>query len=321
MRLLASIVCVLLATGYAVAQEAYPDRPVRMIVGWAPGGGADLAARVIARKLSTKWGQQVFVDNRPGATGLVGDSAVARAASDGYTLLMAINAEVTSNPYLQPDIPKYFENDLVPVMLAYSSPMAITVDSKGNINSLADLVTLAKEKPGALNYATPGTGSIPHLAGALFFDRAGIKLTQIPYRGGAPAVTSVIAGETNLAIVTTSTVNPFEKSGRLKVLAITSSSRLASDPSWPTISELGYPGYEVNLWSGLFVRKETPEAIVAKLEQDFRAVIADPEVVKQFEGLGAEPSKLSLRQFKEMIANEIANNKRIIESTKMQAAK
>jgi tripartite-type tricarboxylate transporter receptor subunit TctC len=320
-RFLVSIVCVLLAVGSAVAQEAYPDRPVRIVVGWAPGGGVDLAARVIARKLSAKWGQQVFVDNRTGATGLVGDSAVARAAPDGYTLLIAVNAEVTSNPYLQPDIPKYFENDLVPVILAYSNPMAVAVNAKGDINSLADLVTRAKEKPGVLNYATPGTGSIPHLAGALFFDMAGIKLTQIPYRGGAPAATSTAAGDTNVAIVTTSTVNPFEKSGRLKVLAITSSSRIASEPSWPTIAELGYPGYEVNLWSGLFVRKETPAAIVAKLEQDFRAVIADPEVIKQFEGLGAEPSKLSLAQFKSMIAKEIASYKRIIESTKMQIAK
>jgi tripartite-type tricarboxylate transporter receptor subunit TctC len=321
MRFLTSIVFTVLAlVGQAAAQETYPNKPVRIIVGWAPGGGADLAARVIAQKLSTKWGQQVFVDNRSGATGLLGDGAVARAAPDGYTLLMAINAEVTSNPYLQPNIPKYFDDDLVPVMLAYSNPMAITVDAKGGINSLDDLVKLAKDRPGMITYATPGTGSIPHLAGELFFDLAGIKLTQVPYRGGSPAAVSVVAGETNTAIVTTSTVNPFEKSGRLKVLAITSAKRLVSDPSWPTIAELGYPGYEVNLWSGLFVRKETPTTIVAKLERDFRAVVADPEVAKQFENLGAEPGNISLAQFKEMIAKEIAVNKRIIELTKMQVA-
>ena len=320
MRFLVAAFVALFGSGHAVAQETYPHKPVRIIVGWAPGGGADLAARVIAQKLSTKWGQQVFVDNRAGATGLVGDGAAARAAADGYTLLMAINAEVTSNPYFQPNVPKYFEDDLTPVMLAYTNPMAITVDAKGDIASLADLVKLAKAKPGILTYATPGTGSIPHLAGALFFDMAGIKLTQIPYKGGSPAAVSVVAGETNTAIVTTSTVNPFEKSGQLKVLAITSARRLESDPSWPTIAELGYPGYEVNLWSGLFVRKGTPDAIVEKLERDFKAVVADPDVSKQFEGLGAEPGNISLAQFKDMIAKEIANNKRIIESTKMQVA-
>jgi tripartite-type tricarboxylate transporter receptor subunit TctC len=320
MRFLTSIVCVLLTLGHAAAQESYPNRPVRIVVGWAPGGGVDIAARVIAQKLSTKWGQQVFVDNRPGATGLVADGMVARADPDGYNLLVAVNAEVTSNPYLHTDIPKHFENDLVPVILAYSNPVAIVVDAKSNINSLADLVKLAKEKPDVLNYATPGAGSIPHLAGALFFDMAGIKLTQIPYRGGAPAATSVAAGDTNVAIVTTSTVDPFEKSGRLKVLAITSANRLASNPSWPTVAELGYPGYEVNLWSGIFVRKGTPDAIVARIERDVRAIIDEPEVVRQFEGMGAESSKLSLAQFKDLIAKEIANNKRLIEATKMQVA-
>jgi tripartite-type tricarboxylate transporter receptor subunit TctC len=320
MRFLILIAFAMLSLGHAAAQEPYPNKPVRIIVGWAPGGGADIAARVIAQKLTTKWGQQVIVDNRPGATGLVGDSAVARAAPDGYTLLMAINAEVTSNPYLQPNIPKYFEDDLVPVMLAYSSPVVFAVGAKSNINSLADLVKLAKEQPGALNYSTPGVGSIPHLAGALFFDMAGVKLTQIPYRGGAPAALSVVAGETQVAVVTTSTVGPLQESGQLKVLAVTSAKRLESNPSWPTVAELGYSGYEVNLWQGLFVRKDTPAAIITKLEQDFRAAIADPEVVKQFQTLAVEPGQLSLAQFKEMIAKETANNKRIIESTKMQAA-
>jgi tripartite-type tricarboxylate transporter receptor subunit TctC len=317
MRLFWAFVVSLCLIGSAQALD-YPNKPVRMMVGWAPGGVADVAARIVANKLTEKWGQQVIVENRSGASGMIADGVAARAKPDGYTLMLATSPEVTTTPFIQTSAPKYFVNDFVPVVLVSINPMALVATANGPYKSVSALVAAAKAKPGDIPYSSSGVGSAPHLAGEVFQEATGTKLRHIPYKGGSPAAVAVASGEVPIGFVAVPGAVPLVKSGRMVVLGLTTAQRIASEPNWPTLAEAGVPNFDYTVWTGLFVQKGVPAEIVRKLDTDFRAVLAQPDVKKQFDALGAIAGNEPLAAFVARIKRDSSANEKIVNKAHLQ---
>lgn len=296
----------LLATG--AAAQTFPDRPVRLIVPFAAGGVTDLAARVVGQQLSTKWGQQVVVENRPGAGGLIGVEAAIRSEPNGYTILMATNGEVVIHPALSSK-PRFnpFE-DLAPIAMVTSTPFVWTANNGAGINALGELVSAAKAKPGQLAYSSAGVGSSNHLATEQFAVAAGIKLQHIPYRGGAPAATAITSGEVPIGVVALSAAKSVADSGRVKLLAVTSKNRLKLLPDVPTVAETGVlKDFESSIWTGLFAPKGTPAPIVAKIQADVIEAMKSASAVERLEAVGAEAVGLPGAEMASRIKAEIAD--------------
>jgi tripartite-type tricarboxylate transporter receptor subunit TctC len=318
MRLFWAVMAALCFVGSAHALD-YPTKPVRIMVGWAPGGIADVAARIVAHKLSVKWRQQVLVENRAGASGMIANGTAARAAPDGYTLMLATSPEVTTTPFIQKGVPKYFVDNFIPVALVSVNPMALVATANGPYKSVKDLVAAAKEKPGEISYSSAGLGSAPHLAAEIFVEATGIKLQHVPYKGGSPAAVAVASGEVPIGFVAMAGAVPLVQSGRMQVLGLTTAQRVASQPSWPTLSEAGVPNFDYTVWTGLFVQKEVPADIVRKLNADFEAVLAEPDVIKQFEVLGAIAGNEPLAAFVERIKRDTSANEAIVNKANIRA--
>jgi tripartite-type tricarboxylate transporter receptor subunit TctC len=307
--LLLALVCF----GGPVRALDYPTKPVRIIVGWAPGGIADVAARIVAHKLTEKWGQQVIVENRAGATGMIGAGVAARAPANGYTLMLAASPEVTTTPFIQKDAPRYFVDDFKPVVLVSINPMALVANADGPYQSVQALIDAAKKKPGVIPYSSSGVGSAPHLAGVLFEEATGIKLQHVPYKGGGPAAVAVGTGEVPVGFVAVPGAVPLVQAGRMKVLGLTTAHRIPSKPDWPTLAEAGVPNFDYTVWTGLFVQKGVPDAIVKKLNADFTAVLAQPDVIKQLDALGAIAANEPLAAFVERIKRDTRVNEAIVQ--------
>jgi len=261
-----------------------------MIVGFAAGGGTDTTARPIAQKLSELFGQQVFVDNRPGAAGNIATDIAAKATPDGYTILMGTVAALSINPSLYANLPFDPERDLAPVTQAVDSTNILSLHASVPANSVKELIELAKSK--SLNYGSSGVGGTGHLAGELFNLMTGVKLVHVPYKGGAPAMVDLVAGRVELVFATAASAVPHIKAGRIKGIAVTTGKRSALMPELPTIAEAGLPGYEANNWYGLMVPANTPRAIINRLNAETVKVLNMPDV-KTFlfnQGLDAAPS-------------------------------
>ncbi len=280
------------APGDAQAAETYPSRPIRLIVGFAPGGANDLVARAVATRLGPRLGQQVVVENRAGAGGNIATELVAKSAPDGYTLLLASVASFAMSPALIGKVPFDPINDFAPVTQAALVTSLLSVHPSLPAQSLKQFVALAKRTPGRINYATPGAGSIAHLAAELFWKTAGVKLIQVPYKGGNPAVADVMAGHVESIFSLISTQTPHVRAGRIRALAVSSAKRSAALPDVPSIAESGYPGFEASGWLGLVFPAKTPRAIVDRIHKESVAVLNLREVQSQLENLGldAEPS-------------------------------
>ncbi|HEY7656462.1 MAG TPA: tripartite tricarboxylate transporter substrate binding protein [Burkholderiales bacterium] len=286
------IVLALFAQAQAWSAESYPARPIRLLVGFAPGGANDLVARGVATRLSPRIGQQVIVENRAGAGGNIATELAARAAPDGYTMLLASVASFAMSPALLGKVPFDPINDFAPVTRAVVVTAILSVHPTVPARSLKQFVTLAKRQPGAINCATPGAGSIAHLAFERFWKTAGIRLNQVPYKGGGPAVADAIAGHVDSIAGLISTQTPHVRAGRLRALAVTSAKRSAALPEVPTIAESGYPGFESSGWLGFAFPARTPTAIVDRMHREIVAVLNLREVQQQLESLGldAEPN-------------------------------
>ncbi len=272
----------------ALAQAAaYPSRPIRLIVPFAPGGGLEITARSIAQKLTEKRGASIVIDNRPGAATIVGSEIAAKASPDGYTLLM-ITTTFAINPSLYGKLPYDPVRDFAPVTQINSVPNILVVNPSLAAQSVRELIALAKAQPGRLNYASAGSGTSPHLAAELFRTMAGIELTHIPYKGIPPAVTDVIAGRVTMLMTTTISAAPHVKSGRLRALAVTSPQRLAAMPDVPAIAET-VPGYEADAFQGMVAPAGVPKEIVRQLAGDIAAIIRLPEVRERISADGAAP--------------------------------
>jgi len=308
---MAAVAAMLYAATSALAQTSsagsgatYPAKPIRVIVGFPPGSGADITARVIGAKAGEALAQQVIVDNRPGAASNIAAELSAKAPPDGYTLFIGTVAN-TINATLYPKLPFDFARDFAPVALTTAAPNVLVVHPSVPAKSVKELVALAKGRPGQLNFASSGTGTAPHLSGELFKALAGVNLVHIPYKGSPPAVTDLMAGEVALMFSPSSTVLPHVKSGRLRALAVTTASRLPSLPDLPTVAESGLKGYETITWFGFVAPAKTPQAIVARLNAEIVKVLALPEVRSPFAIQGIEVIGGTPEQFASYIRAEI----------------
>jgi tripartite-type tricarboxylate transporter receptor subunit TctC len=283
--------------------QPYPNRPVRMIVPDAPGGSPDQLGRLVAQKLSEELGQPVFVDNKPGAAGVLATEAGAKSAPDGYTVTMVTTAIYAILPYLNKNLPYDAVKDFIPVSRLASSSNVLVVNASLPVKSVADLVQLAKSEPGVLNYASAGVGSPAHLAGEMLNLLAGIKLVHIPYKGSAPALMDVIGGTAQMMITSPLSASAHMKSGRVRALATTGKERNPALPDLPTIGET-IPGYEISQSWGLAVPAGTPPAIVARLSEAIQKVMHDPDTVHRVEVTGLVAAGDSPTAFASFIAQE-----------------
>jgi tripartite-type tricarboxylate transporter receptor subunit TctC len=296
----------------------YPERPIRLIVPFPPGGSTDGAARIIGHKLTERWGQQVLVDNRPGATGMVGSELGAKANPDGYTLLFgtigshAVNVSLFKLGY---DPLKDFE----PITMTAAVGNVLVVHAKSPIRSVKELIAAAKAKPGELTFASSGIGGAPHLTGEFFSLQAGVKMTHVPYKGGGPAMADLVAGNVTMSFASMTSALPFIKDGRLRPLAVSSARRSPQLPEVPTMIEAGLPNFEVRDWQGLFVPRGTPKAIVDRLNQALTAVLRQPDTVERFAALGMEIIASSPEQFRKDIAAEIQRWAKVVKEANIKA--
>jgi len=308
--MLLKIFGLLVALTVAAAAEDYPDRPVRIIVPFSAGGGNDIVGRLVANQLSMKLGQQFFVDNRGGAGGVIGTDAAAHAIPDGYTLLMVSIAH-TINPSLYKlnyDPIKSF----APIAIFATSPNVLAVNPQLPVNSVRDLLVLAKERPGELEFASAGIGSFDHLGGELFKIKAGVNLLHVPYKGGGAAITDLLGGHVKIIFGSLLTMAPYIQSGQLKALGTGGSKRNFALPDVPTIAEAGVPGYEANNWWGIVAPAGTPAEVIAKLATTIAQVQDLPEVQKQFSREGAEIVKMTPTEFGEFMVAEIKKWGRVV---------
>lgn len=302
----ASVVPVLLLVAGMAGAQDYPARPIRLIVPFAAGGLNDTGARLLAPHLEKALGQPVIVDNRPAAGGIVGTEATAKASPDGHTLLM-VASSFTVIPATRAQLPYDSERDLAPIAMVGKSSMLLLVNPKVEARSLTELVALARANPGKLNYASPGPATQTHLLLELLSRRAGIKLQHIPYRGGAPAMNAMVAGDTQLTAISTLLSRPQIEAGALRAIANGSLVREPQFPDLPTIAEQGFPGFEAVQWIGLLTTAGTPAPIIARLNAEVNRALRDPELIARFAQQGLVPAPGSPEEFRHTIARDIAN--------------
>ena len=316
-----SIVCAI-ACGLAIdagAQDAYPNRPVRIIVAFPAGQATDLAARAVAQKLSESLGQQFIVDNRPGAASIIGSEAAAKAPNNGYNLFMGSSGSLAVNPGMYSKLPYDPVNDFTPISQTLYVPFFIFVHPSLPVNNVKELVAFLKANPNKVNFGSAGTGASNHLSAELFKSVTGVSMVHVPYKGSPPAVTDLLAGQIGLMFETGPLGLPQVKNGKLKVLAVGSRQRAAAMPELPTIAESGYPGFETVGWAGLLSPAGTPKEIIAKLNAEVVRIIAQPGINDRFVSLGAELVSSSPEEFGAYIKSEIAKWGKVIRESGAKA--
>jgi tripartite-type tricarboxylate transporter receptor subunit TctC len=302
----------------AVQAQTFPSKPIKILVGFAPGGAMDIVARTVGQKVSESVGQPMIVDNKPGAGSNIAIRALIESPPDGYTVMLVANG-LAANPALYQPAPFDPERDVVPVALVARLPVVIAANAKSEIASLAMLVEAAKARPGTVLYASPGNGSTPHLAVELFARAAGIALQHVPYKGGAPAINDVLGGQLPLVAVNAVEVLPHVKAGRLRVLAALSAERVSTLPDTPTIAESGYRGFEASVWHAFVAPRGTPPAVVERLSAEVRKSLASPEVKERLAGLGAEVSAAGPDELGTLIRMERARYGKLIREAGIKA--
>ena len=300
------------------AYAQYPERAVRLVVPYAPGGGTDLTGRLAGQRLTEALGKQFIVDNRTGGAGNIGTELVARAAPDGYTLLIA-SLSNSVNVSLFPKLPINPVTNFDPVSLLVTVPMMLVVHPSLPVKSIQDLVALAKAKPGQLNYSSGGMGTANHVAGELFKYMAQVEIVHVPYKGGAPALSDVIAGQIHLIFGTMTMTRDFAKSGRLRALATTGPKRSAGAPELPTVAEAGVTGYEVGAWYGVLAPVGTPKPIIGKLSEELARIMRIPEVRASLLAQGSEPAGSTPEEYAKFLRAEIDKWAKITKASGMRA--
>ena len=304
---LAAVVC----AAPVAAQDAYPSKPVRIIVPFAAGGPADVYARFIAQKLQETTGQTFIVDDRPGAGSIIGTDAVAKSAPDGYTLLLMSNTH-TVNESLIATKPFQLMRDFAPIAAINSSDLVLVARSGLPATTLAELIAAAKAKPGGLSYASSGPGTPYHMAGELFKAMAGVSILHIPYKGSSGARSDVLGGQVDLMFDAVPTMSEHIRAGKVKALGTTGTARSAVLPDVPTIAEAGVPGYEATIWLGLMAPKNTPAAIISKLNAEVVKIVASPEVGRAWKAQGASPMPMSVAEFTRYLDQDIVKWAQIV---------
>lgn len=294
----------LVAPSLQAAAAEFPARPVRFVVASSPGGALDVLARLVGPKLTEKWGQPVVVDNRAGAGGVIGTEIVASASPDGYNILV-IAQGFTANPFLYKKLPYRTPEDFAPITILAYGPNVLVVHPTVKAGSVKELIALARQQPGKLNYATSGVGAASHLAIEMFKRLAGVEMVHIPYKGAGAATAAVVAGQVQLLFTSTGAAMPHIKAGRLKALGVTTAKRTPALPDVPTIAETGLAGFRVDGWYALMAPAKTPKAVVDRIYRDTAAVLKQPDIVARIEAVGLEPAGISPAEFSDYIRAEL----------------
>lgn len=306
--------CLCLTTSAALAQ-AYPTKPIRIVSPSSPGGTTDLVARIVALKLTEAWGQQVIVDARPGSGGIVGTELVAKAAPDGYTMLLGTITTHAVNPALHANLRFDPIRDFTAVSLVVSSPQLLAVNPSVPAKDVRELIALANARPGQLNYGSAGTGNSSHLVVELLKSTAGLNVTHVPYKGSGPAITGLIANEVQMIITGVLALFPHIKAGKLRPLAVTSAKRAPALPELPTMIESGVPNFDVSSWFGIFVPANTPRPIVTKINAEIRKMLDAPELRQRLTDQGADPQSSSPEQFAAYVKSERARWSKVVKDS------
>ena len=291
--------CALGVTATVAMAQDYPNKPIRLVVPFTPGGVTDTGARVVADKLGARLGQNVVVDNRPGASGNIGTQMVAAAAPDGYTLLLGFDGTLVINPHVYSKVPFDTVKDFVPVSKIGDAVLIMVVHPSVPAKTLPELVAYSKANPGGVSYGSAGTGSTPHLAGELLKIRTGANFVHVPYKGGGQSLTDVVGGQLPMLYTAVAGAYPFVQKGLIRPIAVSSAQRLASLPDVPTVAESGVKGlgdFEVVSWQAIFVPAGTPAPIVERLHKEIRTILAQPEMQEKMKGFGMEPADLTTAQ-------------------------
>ncbi|MBM3341736.1 MAG: tripartite tricarboxylate transporter substrate binding protein [Betaproteobacteria bacterium] len=318
LMLIAGALCAGPITAARAQSANFPSKPIRILVPFAPGGGADLMARLVTLRMADKLGQPFVVDNRPAASGIVATELAARAAPDGYTMLT-----VTSNhagyPHMYKKLPFDITRDFEPVTQATASPLVLVVHPSVPVNTMSEFLAHARANPGKLNYGTSGAGGPPHIAGEMLKSMAKINLTAVTYKGVAPALTAAIGNEVQMTFTNLFSGQPHIKGGRLKVLAVTSARRLQAAPDWPTVAESGVPGYEAGIWFGFMLPGGTGKPIVDLLSREITGILKLPEVSQTFISQGGEVIASSPQDFRKTFLREVERLGRVIREAGIKA--
>ena len=317
-RTFAYLMLALAASSATAAEVAYPSRPVRIIVGFTPASSNDILARFVAARLSERLGQQVIVENRPGANGAIGTELTAKATPDGHTLLL-MSTSHTMNAATSAKLPFDPVRSFEPIAMLGAGPLVLVASPSFPADNVRALVDIAKAKPGAVAYASAGTGGINHFAGALFARTAGVELTHVPYKGGAPALIDVIAGQVQIIFGSMPLTLRQVRAGKVKGLGLTSARRSPQLPEMPTIAEAGVAGYEISTWWGILSPAGVPPAIVTRLNREISGIVVEPASVQRLEGEGASPWPLSSAEFRKVIESELARWRRVAREANIRA--
>jgi tripartite-type tricarboxylate transporter receptor subunit TctC len=318
MRFCASLIApslawaILTLTSAQAHSQDYPAKPIRIVVPFSPGGVADNSARVVADPLGARLGQQVLVENRPGASGNIGTQAVAQAAPDGYTLLLGFDGTMVINPHVFPKIPFDTLKDFAPVTKLGDATLILVAHPSVPARDLAEFIAHAKARPGPFAYGTSGTGGTPHLAGELLKLRTGISLEHVPYKGGGQAITDVVGGQIPLVFTAIATAQQYVRTGRLVGLGVPGARRSAALPDVPTFVESGLPGFDVSSWTGIFAPAGTPRPVVDKLQRELAAVLRTAFVRERYAVLGIEPVGNSSQEFGDQVRADLARWEKVV---------
>lgn len=309
------LVVAALPAGGLLAQTGWPGKPIRLIVPFPPGGGTDLIARTVAQQMADQNGWSVVVDNRPGAGGNLGVDAVAKAAPDGYTLVIGQTSNLAINPALYPKLPYDPIKDLVPVALLSSAPIVMAVPVQSPFKSYADVVAAAKKQPDAITLGYSGNGTVAHLAGALAQNAAEIRLRHVPYKGAAQAMTDLVGGQIDMYMSSVPTLLGQVRNGKLRAIVVTSATRAQQLPDTPTLAESGYPGFDAVSWFGILAPAATPAAIVQQLNQAINQALAQPEVARKLRGEGGQVLGGSAERFAQLLRAEVLRWGKIVKDS------
>jgi tripartite-type tricarboxylate transporter receptor subunit TctC len=315
--LVAAVMLSLAGLAGHTSAQSYPNKTIRLLVGFPPGGGADFTARLMAMKLSETFGQQVVVDNRPGANAIIASELAAKSPADGYTLLNAVSASHAINPNFYAKLPYDAVKDFAPVTEVALTPLILVVPPSLPVSNVKELITLAKSRPGEINFASAGAGNVTHLAAELFKSMTGINIVHVPYKGSAPALVDLMAGQLSMYFDTMPSSLPHVRAGKLKALAVTSAKRSLAAPDIPTVAESGLPGYETSSWFGILAPAGTPAAVVSKLNHELVNIIRAPDTLERMKSQGLDPVGNSPEEFAAVIKGDIAKWGKVIKEAKI----
>jgi len=318
MAWIVSVIALVVCCAAPAQAQSYPTKPIHILSPYAPGGISDIAARILGAKLTETWGQQVVVENRPGGNGFIAMAAAAKAAPDGYTLVMATGGDVATNPALFKEMPYDVERDLAPIAMVSDAPLVLAAHGAAPYNTVADVIAAAKAQPGRISIASPGNGSINQIVLEWMALNTGTRFQHIPYKGGAPAAAALAAGDIPLGVLASSSVAPHVKSGRIRVLAVTMGKRSKLNPEWPTLQQEGVSEVDASNWTALFAPKATPQSVIDKLNAEVVKILNMPDVRERFAGGGVETIPSSAAELDARVKQESERFRVIIQKANIR---